>query len=323
MSDTATVAQDWTDVAAAWDAHVDEVDEPQRRRDGGAPRSGGRAAGRSRPRAGRRAGQPRRDLVGARRSERLGRAQRHRARHGRGRPAPQPLRLATSRSRSSTPSAIDRPDASFDVVACRMGLMFTPDPAVAFRRDPPGARPRRPARGADLGRHRAQPVDDLRRHGRHGERPRAGGPPIGPGGIFSLGDPDQLATLAEDAGFARRRRRPRSTSRSAPPTSTRTSSGSARWPARSPASSGAPRRSRGRPCGAPPPTWRPRSSRTTGWPCPAAHSWSQVRARLSATVARTAFRVARRPRSDRSFECPKGDACGASGRGVAAVLGVA
>ncbi len=29
-------------------------------------------------------------------------------------------------------SAIDRPDSSFDVVACRMGLMFTPDPAVAF-----------------------------------------------------------------------------------------------------------------------------------------------------------------------------------------------
>ena len=27
MSDTATVAQDWTDVAAAWDAHVDEVDD--------------------------------------------------------------------------------------------------------------------------------------------------------------------------------------------------------------------------------------------------------------------------------------------------------
>ncbi len=29
-------------------------------------------------------------------------------------------------------SSIDRPDGSFDVVACRMGLMFTPDPAVAF-----------------------------------------------------------------------------------------------------------------------------------------------------------------------------------------------
>ena len=28
-------------------------------------------------------------------------------------------------------SAIDRPDASFDVVACRMGRMFTPEPSVA------------------------------------------------------------------------------------------------------------------------------------------------------------------------------------------------
>src|SRR5882762_8474624 len=29
-------------------------------------------------------------------------------------------------------AAIDRPDGSFDVVACRMGLMFTLDPSVAF-----------------------------------------------------------------------------------------------------------------------------------------------------------------------------------------------
>ena len=29
-------------------------------------------------------------------------------------------------------SAIDRPDDAFDVVASRMGLMFTPDPAIAF-----------------------------------------------------------------------------------------------------------------------------------------------------------------------------------------------
>ena len=28
-------------------------------------------------------------------------------------------------------STIDQPDASYDVVACRMGLMFTPDPEVA------------------------------------------------------------------------------------------------------------------------------------------------------------------------------------------------
>ncbi len=69
-------------------------------------------------------------------------------------------------------SAIDRPDESFDVVACRMGLMFTPDPSVALaeirRVLAPGGRLRR----ADVGRHRAQPVDDVRRHGGDGERPR-------------------------------------------------------------------------------------------------------------------------------------------------------
>ena len=40
-------------------------------------------------------------------------------------------------------SAIGRPDGSFDVVVSRMGLMFTPDPAVAFgeieRCSPPAA----------------------------------------------------------------------------------------------------------------------------------------------------------------------------------------
>jgi SAM-dependent methyltransferase len=98
-------------------------------------------------------------------------------------------------------SAIDGASASFDVVACQMGLMFTPDPAVAF--------------------------DEIRRvlcdGGRLGvltwagpeHNPWmtcvgmaammnglvAGGPPVGPGGIFSLGDPARLEALAKGAGF--------------------------------------------------------------------------------------------------------------------------
>jgi len=98
-------------------------------------------------------------------------------------------------------SSIDQPDRSLDVVACRMGLMFTLDPAVAF--------------------------SEIRRVLRTGGRFTAltwagiehnpwmtcvgmaammnglvnGGPPIGPGGIFSLGDPAELAALAEGAGF--------------------------------------------------------------------------------------------------------------------------
>lgn len=99
-------------------------------------------------------------------------------------------------------SAIARPDASFDVVACRMGLMFTPDPAVAV---------------AEI--HRV-----LRSGGRFGaltwggieHNPWmtcvgmaammngvvSGGPPVGPGTIFSLSDPEDLARLVESGGFA-------------------------------------------------------------------------------------------------------------------------
>ena len=98
-------------------------------------------------------------------------------------------------------SSIDRPACSFDVVACRMGLMFTTDPSVAF---------------AEI--HRV-----LDTGGRLGALTWAGmehnpwmtcvgmaamtnglvagGPPVGPGGIFSLGDPTELEVLAKGAGF--------------------------------------------------------------------------------------------------------------------------
>jgi SAM-dependent methyltransferase len=98
-------------------------------------------------------------------------------------------------------AAIDRPDGSFDVVVCRMGLMFTPDPSVAFAEI---ARVLRP--GGRLGaltwggiEHNpwmtcvgmAAMVNGL----------VSGGPPIGPGGIFSLGDPAELEALVTGAGF--------------------------------------------------------------------------------------------------------------------------
>ena len=98
-------------------------------------------------------------------------------------------------------SSIEAGDGSFDVVACRMGLMFTPDPAAA--------------------------LDEIHRvldtGGRFGALTWAavehnpwmtcvgmaammngvvsGGPPVGPGGIFSLGDPDKLSALVSGAGF--------------------------------------------------------------------------------------------------------------------------
>lgn len=99
-------------------------------------------------------------------------------------------------------TSIDHPGSSFDAVACRMGLMFAPDPAVAL---------------AEI---RRVLVSD----GRFGALTWAGpehnpwmtcvgmaammnglvsgGPPVGPGGIFSLGDPSRLAELVEGAGFA-------------------------------------------------------------------------------------------------------------------------
>ncbi len=98
-------------------------------------------------------------------------------------------------------SAIDRPDGSFDVVASRMGLMFTPDPAVAFaeirRVLAPGGRfaaltwaaPEHNTWITCVGM--AAMINGV----------VTGGPPVGPGAIFSLGDPTVLASLAKDAGF--------------------------------------------------------------------------------------------------------------------------
>jgi SAM-dependent methyltransferase len=99
-------------------------------------------------------------------------------------------------------SAIDRPDDSFDVVASRMGLMFTLDPAAAFaeihRVLAPGGRlgaltwagiehnPWMTCVGM------AAMINGL----------VAGGPPVGPGGIFSLGDPGRLEALVKESGFA-------------------------------------------------------------------------------------------------------------------------
>jgi SAM-dependent methyltransferase len=98
-------------------------------------------------------------------------------------------------------SAIDRPDACFDVVASRMGLMFTPDPSVAF-----GEIHRVLAPGGRMGALTWAGIEHnpwmtcvgmaAMTHGLV-----SGGPPVGPGGIFSLGDPGELEALVEGAGF--------------------------------------------------------------------------------------------------------------------------
>ena len=98
-------------------------------------------------------------------------------------------------------SSIDCPDESFDVVVCRMGLMFTPDPALAL------SEIRRVlAAGGRFGALTWAGIEHNPWMTCVGMAAMmngvvAGGPPVGPGGIFSLGDPAQLVALAKDAAF--------------------------------------------------------------------------------------------------------------------------
>jgi len=98
-------------------------------------------------------------------------------------------------------AATGLPDASQDAVACSMGLMFVPQPEQALRECRrvlvPGGRlaaavwagPQHNPWVSSLGM--ATMVHGL----------VTGGPPTGPGGLFSLAEPDTLRRLADEAGF--------------------------------------------------------------------------------------------------------------------------
>ena len=98
-------------------------------------------------------------------------------------------------------STIDRPDASYDVVACRMGLMFTHDPAIALaeihRVLAPGGR----FGALTWGGMEHNPWMTCVGMAAMMNGVVTGGPPVGPGSIFSLGDPGRLAELVTGAGF--------------------------------------------------------------------------------------------------------------------------
>ncbi len=93
------------------------------------------------------------------------------------------------------------PDGAFDVLVFRMGLMFTPEPAVAL------AEARRVlAQGGRAGfmvwagmEHNPWLTSIGMSAMLHGLT--TGGPPVGPGGVFSLGDPERLADLLRGTGF--------------------------------------------------------------------------------------------------------------------------
>lgn len=93
-------------------------------------------------------------------------------------------------------------DASYDAIVFRMGLMFVTDPAAALRDYHrilrPGGR-LAVATWASL-EHNPWLTTVGMAAAIHGVL--AGGPPIGPGGPLSLGDPEALVAMAVDAGFA-------------------------------------------------------------------------------------------------------------------------
>jgi SAM-dependent methyltransferase len=96
---------------------------------------------------------------------------------------------------------LDLPDASFDAVLCRLGLMYMPHPVTALREWRRALRPGGRVAAVvfstpDRNAWGALPVSIIRR--------RAQLPPPGPGqpGPFSLGGPGMLEDIFRQAGFA-------------------------------------------------------------------------------------------------------------------------
>ncbi|MCU1599886.1 MAG: Methyltransferase type 11 [Frankiales bacterium] len=92
--------------------------------------------------------------------------------------------------------------ASFDAVVFRMGLMFVPEPAEALRECRRVLRPGgRAAMAVWSGPGQNMWLTAVGMSAMM-QGLVQGGPPTGPGGIFSLGEPEQLEKAARDAGFA-------------------------------------------------------------------------------------------------------------------------
>jgi len=96
--------------------------------------------------------------------------------------------------------AIELPDASVDGVVCRYGYMLVPDPALAMRETRRVLRPRGRLALATWAGAKNNPWAT-----RYGpvliERGLLEPPPPGAPGQFTLGEPDQIESLARAAGF--------------------------------------------------------------------------------------------------------------------------
>ena len=96
---------------------------------------------------------------------------------------------------------LDRPDSSADIVVCRFGLMFVEEPARVLTEvhrvlAPGGRLGTMTWAGIELNPWVATVGMAAMANGI-----LTGGPPVGPGELFSLSDPDRLAALAGDGGF--------------------------------------------------------------------------------------------------------------------------
>ena len=98
-------------------------------------------------------------------------------------------------------SAIDRPDRSFDVVACRMGLMFTPDPSAALAEIRRVLTPAGRVGALTWAGIEHNPWMTCVGIAAMMNGLVSGGPPVGPGSIFSLSNPVELESLVKGAGF--------------------------------------------------------------------------------------------------------------------------
>ena len=98
-------------------------------------------------------------------------------------------------------SDISLPDDSVDVVVFRMGLMLMPAPEVALREIRRVLRPGGRVGIAVWGSAQANPWMTSVGMAAMMHGLVQGGPPVGPGGPFSLADHDGLAALVRDVGF--------------------------------------------------------------------------------------------------------------------------